>query len=122
MADGALNITGYLESAIKAETMRQKAIASNVANSQTPGYRRIDVRFADIVAEAMERGDDSEANELEGELIQPLSTPVDGSGNDVDLDSEMGQLVKNSLLQKTYMRLLARKYRQIETAMNTGTG
>jgi flagellar basal-body rod protein FlgB len=122
MADGALNITGYLESAIKAEGMRQKAIASNVANSQTPGYRRIDVRFADIVAEAMERGDDSEAGELEGELIQPLNTPVDGSGNDVDLDTEMGQLVKNSLLQKTYMRLLARKYRQIETAMNTGAG
>jgi flagellar basal-body rod protein FlgB len=122
MADDTLNITGYLESAIRAETLRQKAIASNVANSQTPGYRRIDVRFADVVAEAMERGSDAEADEVEGELFRPLNMPVDTSGNDVDLDTEMGELVKNSLLQKTYMRLLARKYRQIETAINTGTG
>lgn len=118
MADKALNITGYLESAIRAESLRQKAIASNIANSQTPGYRRIDVRFADIVAAAMEGDSDVQPNELEGELFRPLDTPVNASGNDVDLDSEIGEMVKNTLLQKAYMRLLARKYRMIETAIN----
>ncbi len=120
MSDNTVNITGYLESAIKAESLRQKAIASNVANSQTPGYRRIDVRFAELVAEAIERGVDGDREEIEGELFNPLNTPVDGSGNDVNLDSELGELVKNSMLQKTYMRLLARKYRQVESAINTG--
>jgi flagellar basal-body rod protein FlgB len=120
MADAKIqNIVGYLEAGIRAEGLRQKAIASNVANSQTPGYRRIDVRFADLVADAMER-DDTDPADVEGELFKPMQTPIDSNGNDVNLDGEIGDLVKNTLIQKTYMKLLGRKYRQIETAMNTG--
>jgi flagellar basal-body rod protein FlgB len=122
MADPKIqNIVGYLEAGIRAEGLRQKAIASNVANSQTPGYRRIDVRFADLVADAMEKAD-SDPDEIEGEFFKPMQTPVDSKGNDVNLDGEIGEMVKNSLTQKTYMRLLARKYRQIETAIGTGSG
>jgi flagellar basal-body rod protein FlgB len=122
MADPKIqNIVGYLEAGIRAEGLRQKAIASNVANSQTPGYRRIDVRFADLVADAMEKAD-SDPSEIEGEFFKPMQTPVDSKGNDVNLDGEIGEMVKNSLTQKTYMRLLARKYRQIETAIGTGSG
>jgi len=121
MADNILNITGYLESAIRAEGIRQKAIASNIANSQTPGYRRVDVRFADIVADAMEGHANIEPTDIEGELFQPMTTAPDSRDNDVNLDAEIGEMVKNTLLQKTYMRLLARKYRQAEIAMNTGS-
>jgi flagellar basal-body rod protein FlgB len=113
------NIVGYLEAGIRAEGLRQKAIASNVANSQTEGYRRMDVRFADLVADAMQR-EDSDPAEIEGELYRPMTGAVDSSGNDVNLDAEIGEMVKNTLTQKAYMRLLARKYRQIETAINTG--
>lgn len=120
MADVKIqNIVGYLEAGIRAEGLRQKAIASNVANSQTPGYRRIDVRFADLVADAMQRAD-SDPDEIEGEMFKPMTTPVDSHGNDVNLDAEIGEMVKNTLTQKTYMRLLARKYRQVETAIGTG--
>ena len=119
MSEKAINIVGYLESGIRAEVLRQKAIASNVANSQTPGYRRIDVRFADIVAEAMEKGQDGEADKLEAEMFHPMNTTVDGKGNDVNLDMEIGELVKNTLLQKTYMRLLGDKYRKIDQAIST---
>jgi flagellar basal-body rod protein FlgB len=122
MADPKIqNIVGYLEAGIRAEGLRQKAIASNVANSQTPGYRRVDVRFADLVADAMERAD-SDPDDLQGELFKPMQTPLDSKGNDVNLDAEIGELVKNTLTQKTYMRLLARKYRQIDTAISTGGG
>ena len=118
MIEKTTNIMGYLESGIRAEGLRQKAIASNIANSETPGYQRVDIRFATLVAEAMEgRG---EPEEIEAELFKPMDTAVNSKGNDVNLDSEIGEMVKNSLLQKTYMKLLARKYRQIETAMSTG--
>jgi flagellar basal body rod protein FlgB len=87
----------------------------------SPGYRRIDVRFAELVAGAMERAD-SDPDAIEGELFRPMQTSVDSKGNDVNLDAEIGEMVKNTLTQKTYMRLLARKYRQVETAINTGGG
>jgi flagellar basal-body rod protein FlgB len=118
MIEKTTNIVGYLESGIRAEALRQKAIASNIANSETPGYQRVDVRFADLVANAMESG--GEPDEIEGEFFKPMNTEVNSKGNDVSLDAEIGEMVKNSLLHKTYMKLLARKYRQVETAINTG--
>jgi len=91
------NIIEFLETGIKAEGLRQKAIANNVANLETPGYRRIDVKF---------------------ELIyQPKQTPVKSNGNDVNLEAEVGQMVKNTLRHKAYIRLLSKKYKQMELAM-----
>ena len=40
------------------------------------------------------------------------------NGNDVNLETEIGQMVRNSLLHKAYIRLLNKKYMQIERAMN----
>jgi flagellar basal-body rod protein FlgB len=118
MIEKTTNIVGYLEAGIRAEGLRQKVIASNVANSETPGYQRVDVKFATLVAEAMEgRG---EPEDIEPEIFKPRNTAVNAKGNDVELDAEIGEMVKNTLLQKTYMKLLARKYRQMETAINTG--
>ncbi len=47
-----VDIIGLLESGIKAEEMRQKTIASNIANMETPGYRRLEVRFEELAGES----------------------------------------------------------------------
>ncbi len=39
------NIVDILEAGIRAESLRQKAIANNVANLQTPEYRRVDDKY-----------------------------------------------------------------------------
>ena len=39
------NIFDLIESGIRAESLRQKTIGNNVANLNTPGYRRKDVNF-----------------------------------------------------------------------------
>ena len=44
------NIVDVVEAGIKAESLRQKTIANNVANLQTPGYRRVDVKFKELDA------------------------------------------------------------------------
>jgi flagellar basal body rod protein FlgB len=43
---------------------------------------------------------------------------VKSNGNDVSLETEVGQMVKNTLRHKTYVRLLNKKYHQIELAMD----
>ncbi len=35
----------FLEAGLRAESLRQKAIANNVANLKTNGYRTVDVKF-----------------------------------------------------------------------------
>jgi len=103
---------------IKAESVRQKTIANNVANLQTPGYRRVDVKFQDLLAKAMESSGDVDLNEIEAEIYQPNETAIKSNGNDVVLEKEVGEMVKNSLRHKAYIRLLQKKYEQISLAMD----
>jgi flagellar basal-body rod protein FlgB len=117
MAEDNMNILNYLEAGLTAESARQKAIANNVANMNTPGYRRSDIRFEELLARALESGGEVDLSELKPLFYQPQTTPVKGNGNDVALDMEVGEMVKNSLRYKTYMLLLKKKYRQMEAAM-----
>ena len=111
-------IVELLEAGLKAEALRQRAVANNVANLQTPGYRRLDVKFEQLLAKAMASGDDFDVEELEPELYQPKNTAVNPNGNDVNLDVEVGELIKNSLREKAFVRLLNKKYTQIDQAVN----
>jgi flagellar basal-body rod protein FlgB len=52
MAGHDLNILNYLEAGVRAEGARQKAIASNIANINTPGYRRLNIRFEEVLGRA----------------------------------------------------------------------
>lgn len=112
------SILDFLEAGIRAESLRQKAIANNIANLETPGYRRIDVKFEELLAKALDSPGAVELSEVEPQIHQPKQTPVKSNGNDVNLESEVGQMVKNSLRYKAYIRLLNKKYRQIELAMD----
>ncbi|MGA2093756.1 MAG: flagellar basal body rod protein FlgB [Sedimentisphaerales bacterium] len=111
-------IVELLESGLKAETMRQQAMANNVANIQTPGYRRIDVQFEKLLAKALESGDEVDAEEIEPKLYQPKNTAVNTNGNDVNLEDEIGEMVKNSLRYKAFVRLMSKKFSQIDEAVN----
>ena len=112
------NIIEVLEAAIGAESLRQKAIASNVANMQTPGYRRIDVKFEKLLSKAMDSDGYIDLEEAEPELYQPKNTKVKSNGNDVNLEVEVGEMVKNTIRHKLYVRLLDKKYKGINAAIN----
>jgi len=112
------SIVDFLEAGIRAESLRQKAIANNIANLETPGYRRIDVKFEELLARALNSPGSVELSELEPQIYQPLKTPVNSNGNDVSLESEVGQMVKNTLRYKAYIRLLNKKYNQMQLAMD----
>jgi len=114
----ATGITDLLGAGIRAEGLRQKAIASNMANLETPGYRRIDVKFEELLARVLDSGGDMDPESIEPELYQPKNTPLRSNGNDVSLEVEMGELIKNSLRHTAYVRLRQKKSAQIEAAMN----
>ena len=112
------NIVDLIDAGIKAETLRQKAIANNIANLETPGYRRIDVKFEELLARCLRSSKEFDLSEVEAQIYQPKQTPVKSNGNDVNLEVEVGQMIKNTLRHKAYIRLLSKKYSQIELAIN----
>lgn len=112
------SIVDFLEAGIRAESLRQKAISNNIANLETSGYRRIDVKFQELLAKALNSAGEVDLDEVVPLIHQPKETSVNSNGNDVNLESEIGHMVKNTLRYKAYIRLLNKKYRQMELAMD----
>lgn len=106
-----------LEAALRGAGLRQSLIANNLANLDTPGYRRLDSMFEKVLADAIEDGKLADLEENEAWVFTPGVSPVNQQGNDVELDTEVGEMVKNTVLYKTYVRLLGRMYRQLDMAM-----
>jgi flagellar basal-body rod protein FlgB len=112
------DIVNLIDAGIKAETFRQKAIANNIANLETPGYRRFDVKFEELLAKCLSSSEDFDVGEIEALIYRPKQTPVKSNGNDVNLETEIGQMIKNTFRHKAYVRLLGKKYKQIDMAMD----
>ena len=118
MSESSTSMVDLLQAGIQAENLRQKTIASNIANLETPGYRRVDVRFGDLLAKALESAGGVDLKEVEPEVFQPGDTPLKDNGNDVDLNKEVGELLKNTLRHTALVRLMARKFQLIDQAIN----
>jgi flagellar basal-body rod protein FlgB len=110
-------IIKLLETATRAEGLRQQAIASNVANITTPGYRRIDINFEKVLNEAIQKGDNINTDKLEMEFFQTQNAPINEFGNDVSLDKEVGAMTENTLKHRAYSMLLKKKYQQMDAAI-----
>ncbi len=115
------DVINLIEAGMKIEGLRQKAIASNIANMETPGYRRIAVRFEDLLSKALESSDPFDPKEIEPDIYQPMESPVRANGNDVSIEAEVGDLIENSLRYRTYARIMQKKLTQLTAAINTGS-
>jgi flagellar basal-body rod protein FlgB len=106
--------TDLLKSLLDAANLRHRVIAQNIANVNTPGYHRLEVRFEDELARSLKAG---------GVRPRPQIAEAEGDGyervdgNNVDIDDEMGRLSKNALLFNAYSQLLANKVGQMRSAI-----
>lgn len=111
-------IIGFLEAGLRAESLRQKAIAHNIANLETPGYRAVGIKFEELIAKALKSDSDIDPRQIEPEIHELNQTPVKSNGNDVSLEAEIGGMIKNTLRHTAYIRLLNKKYQQLQLAID----
>ena len=102
---------------MRAESQRQQTIANNIANINTDGFRRSEINFDDVLAKALDKKGSFDPATLKTEVFQPEDTPINEFGSDVGLDTEVGEMAKNSLRHRTYMLVLKKKYQQMDEAM-----
>lgn len=127
-----------LEQILYFTTERQRAIASNIANVNTPNYRALDApeeEFKKALFEAIEERDQSpvpvfrfegtsrirpkEGGGLEVDLIEPLDAgTLTHQNNNVDIESEMAKMVKNSGLHNLVAGLLSMQFNLMRSAIN----
>lgn len=116
MAQGP-DMIRLLTTGLQGANLRNKVIANNLANLDSPGFRRSEVAFEKVLADAIEDNKPADMGENDALVFTPGGNPLNDTGNDVSLDVEVGDMVKNGAMYKTYIRLLGRMYRQMDMAM-----
>jgi flagellar basal-body rod protein FlgB len=92
---------------------RQKAIANNVANVETPGFTASQVNFESSLAQAISSGDPTTTT------VSTSSTtdPAGPNGNNVNIDDQTLALAQTNLQYETLIEGLNAKYAQLRAAI-----
>ncbi len=117
MDAGSANVD-LLMRLMSASTQRARVIASNVANENTPGYRRQVLRFEDLLREELASGGD--VARIEPALVEDSVTPGRPDGNNVNLELELGADRQNRLLYESYAAILQGHFDLLRTSIESG--
>jgi flagellar basal-body rod protein FlgB len=103
---------------LNASGRNHQAIANNLANVDTPGYRTMRVRFAEELGRVLdERGQCRRGENIDTELYRPLFSGAGPDGNDVSMERELVALSKNTLRTKLYLGVLGFRIRRLRAAI-----
>ena len=113
-----------LSMALDATVMRQQAIAQNIANANTPGYRAIDVSFEEQLSglrEGLESGQGVTKEALAG--LEPrfvADQAASGGDGAVSLEMQLAKLSENTLHQQILLKMLNTHFAIMNSAMKQG--
>ena len=96
-------------------SQRQRALGSNLANVDTPRYVRRDVNFSDYLGTLN--------NPLETKLSEklgPSGVIEERRGEEIEVDKELSELQKNSLLYTMATRRMSNIITEMKTVINVG--
>ncbi|HHT9108111.1 MAG TPA: flagellar basal body rod protein FlgB [Candidatus Wunengus sp. YC63] len=114
-----------LEKMLDVSSVKHKVIANNIANVNTPGYKKMDVSFADQLEKALNESSVNKFDALQPKIViskEDTSETVRNDGNNVDMDKEVSSLVKNTLSYNIYTQLLSKKFEDIKSAIESSRG
>ena len=118
-----------LERALDASSMRFWALSNNIANANTPDYKRLDVDFSTALRDASNAGAALEATHA---AHLPARTPGSDSvlgrrnssmrvdGNSVDVEFEMVRAAENSIYFAALSRQLSDRFQRLRLAITEG--
>ena len=122
MIDALFNQPDYLaaKKTLDAVELRQQAIASNIANLETPGYKRIDLSpaFQKELEQAISAGNPQQINALKPSLApDPTAVPSGRDGNTVHLETELMKMNQNSMTHALETELISNMLQRMRLAI-----
>ncbi len=122
---GAYNYINVLQQATNASWLRNTILSNNIANVDTPYYKRKDVQFETYLIEQMAGGDSLDENvdtvdlsTLNGTIYTDNSTlSYRMDGNNVDIDTENVELAKNQIKYNVMTDSISQEFSRLRTAM-----
>ena len=107
-------LSNRLEQYMTLVSMREKLVASNIANADTPGYKTKDIDFEEELRRAAAMpGTPAQISDVLGLRVKP-------DGNNVDLDREARLLSENAIRFNVASNLLRSQIKSIRMAITGG--
>jgi flagellar basal-body rod protein FlgB len=127
--------SSVLEKSLNAAWARNDVISQNLANVDTPEYKRKDIAFEEFLNDSMGK------TSLEGNLTDKRHIPINSGnvekiepalvednsdssmridGNNVDIDSEMANLAKNQIKYNALIQMINGSYSRIKSVISEG--
>jgi len=111
--------------------MRQKSISDNIANVDTPGYKRSEVAFEEDLKAALDkrglfgyrthpkhmRVGKPKLDEVKPVPFIPEDDSLASGKNNVDIDHEMAELAKNQIRFSYAARLMELSFSRLKSAI-----
>lgn len=145
MLDRLLNQVNVLEKGLDAAWLNNEVIAGNIANADTAGYKAQSVNFESVFQDALDAGSiSSSAPKNQSVYKSFLNNDTDSSasvssaaalktgisrnenvslrmdGNSVDVDQQMTELAKNSVLYEALTYSVSKELGRIKMVINEG--
>ncbi|MDP4179491.1 MAG: flagellar basal body rod protein FlgB [Bacillota bacterium] len=135
MVGRLFNNTRVLEKAMDGSWLRNEAITQNIANVDTPNYKRKEVSFEKALSDAID------TSSFKGFRTDKRHIPIGGSslenteinvtednssldmrldGNNVDIDAEMALMAKNNITYDTLTQKLNSEFKKLRSVISEG--
>ncbi len=124
---GAYNYINVLDKAADASWIRNDVLSNNIANADTPNYKRKDVQFETYLRNAVagtDTLDETVANIDLNELNSTTYTEQSNldyriDGNNVDVTTENVELAKNQIRYYVLMNSINSEFASMKSALKT---
>ncbi len=130
-------VVSVVRRALDAGSMRHQAISHNLANANTPGYKRLEVRFEDDLRRALaDRGrqpvplvlthprhlgtPSADPGGVAPRVLRDTASAERADGNNVTLEAEMIRLAENQLWYDALARQISRRFLQWQSVIFEG--
>lgn len=119
-----------LEYGLKYSTLKNKVIAQNIANVDTPNYKAKDVSFNKMLSDATEKAISAYRTDVRHyDFKTKVSTPgvfsIDNyryrhNGNGVDMDKEQASLAENTIYYNALIERIGGKFDSLNAVIKGG--
>lgn len=123
----AFDYINVLDKAADASWLRNDAIANNLANVNTPGYKREDITFQSELGKALKHSQyhtmDDKVKNLRSDQLEPRTYKDYSSfsyrldGNNVDVDTENVILAKNQIMYEGLLNSISQEFDNLKSVM-----
>lgn len=129
VSSGAFNYVNVLDKALDASWTRNSVIANNIANVDTPGFKRQDVKFEEYLLNEVGYTDDLDSEVARADLdnLSAMTYTDYGNvsyrldGNNVDIDTENAELAKTQIKYYTMLDSTSQEFSRLKTVTRSSS-